>query len=155
MLGSFLVILLWAVLEEIVKLTGVRLAEGTKFSAASLVWFFVAEAAIKTFWLTEGFEFSSEQALTVYSGAAFLSVASSIIHLYTSIFYKLTNSVGYALGVCTLLHTAFNFYAAHGIKSVLVDPSYNQALATAWIMSTVFGVVIVIALKVERKFLPA
>ncbi|HEV7307416.1 hypothetical protein [Ensifer sp.] len=155
MAAGLLSIFLWALFEEIVKVTGVRLAMGTIFSIPSRVWFFAVEVALKTFWLTETFEFSDDEALRVYAGAAFLSAASSVIHLYTCIFYGAASNVAYALAVCTLLHTTFNVYAAHGMKTVLVDPTYNHVLVAAWIMSSIFGMALLLAFMLERRFLKA
>lgn len=142
-------ILLWALFEEVAKFTGVKLAAGTRFQLLSYLWLFIGETSLKIISLVGDFEFLPEERLIVYGGAAFISVGSSIIHLYTSLYYKNSACSIASLITGTIGHTMFNYYA----NRFIVAPGYIELAITAWVMSSTFGLALFIAFKLERKIL--
>lgn len=138
-----------ALFEEAAKFMGVKLAAGTKLQILSYIWLFFGESSLKIMALVEDLEFLPEERLAVYTGAAFVAVGSSIIHLYTSLYYRNSRCPIGSLITGTVGHTMFNYYA----NRFVVDPGYTGLAITAWVMSSAFGLALFIAFKLERKLL--
>ena len=140
----------WALAEEVVKATGVRLALGTRFKLLSIGWFAFFETLLKANALTQDFDFPSDQAVKVYSGAIFVSLASSIIHVYTSIAYSKAYNIVAAIIFFTAVHAYFNIYAA---DLDLVGATYLKIVVTSWVMSTIFDLCTIAYYLADRKCL--
>ncbi|SDA87765.1 hypothetical protein [Sinorhizobium sp. NFACC03] len=143
---------LWALAEEVLKVFGVKMAVGTKFIAPALLWFFLGEALLKIGALTDGANVSADEVFIFYFGATAIGISTSVIHLYTSVFYLFSRNFIYSVPVCTFIHAAYNYYGDNYVENY---PKFVEFIASAWIGSSLIAIVLFIALRFERKFIPA
>lgn len=137
-------IIVWAFLEELIKATGVRIALRTRFLIPALLWFFVIESLLKAEYLADFYDDDAGRYSLIYVFNLFLGASSSIIHLYSSIYYMKCRNIIYAVLTCTALHAVFNVVGVSmWPKSLDGGPGYTEVLLTASAASSCFGLLLV------------
>ncbi|WP_093233101.1 hypothetical protein [Sinorhizobium sp. NFACC03] len=144
---------IWALVEEILKLAGVKIAVAMRrLIIPSLVWFFLFEAMLKVGALTQNVTGTRDEIIGVYLGASIIGISTSIIHLYTSIYYLYSRNSFFAILVCTILHSAYNIYGDIYIGD---ETRFLPLVTSAWVATTIIAIILFLMLKIERRFVPA
>lgn len=142
----------WALVEEILKFTGVKLALSMRrLIIPSLLWFFLFEVIFKVEYLTKGLPVTKDEIIPMYAVASFLAGSTSMIHIYTSVYFKYSKNGFFALFISTLLHAGYNLYIHY---YMLNEWDFGVIAYSAWAATTIIAMALFLALKFERRFVP-
>lgn len=144
---------IWALVEEILKLAGVKIALSMRrLIIPSLLWLFLFEAFVKVAALTQNMSGTRDEMIGYYLGASIIGISTSLIHVYTSLYYKYSKNSFFAIFICVLLHTSYNLYVDYYVADEL---GFSVIVTFALVATTIIAMILFLALKFERRFVPA
>jgi hypothetical protein len=145
-MNEIIQLIVFASIEEVIKLGIVLSLRKTGIKKLSYFLFFLIEALSKIGSFKFGYSMQHYSELGATSLSILVSVGTSIFHFYTSILYGNSQRIYFALAICIIVHTVFNFIV---VFAIYFDPTWHAPFV--WTLSSIGGLVIFVYFKLERR----